>query len=180
MLRALTLWSRYALGSRSVRQTFHGPRPHVPGGRLCKRQGKVVAIQLESFAEIEPMRRMPCVAGIEVHCIAPKFPRVADEPVEQPCCKPSPSRVFERREVIDVQHLSPCEEFNNAEACGALDSAVVPESQNLKRLRSLTSDLGDELLPVQMRTKDGERLEAGFNVDVSVREKNFRVHGQLE
>src|SRR6476620_12691686 len=135
-----------------------------------------MAIQLEASSEIEPVRGMPRVAGIKVNCIAPKVRRVPDQPVKQHSCKPLPPRLFERRHVIDVQHLPPGEEFENPEACSAPDSAVMPESQHLERLRSLAPNLGDELLMAQMGTKDGERLEAGLDIRIGVRKKDFRLH----
>lgn len=135
----------------------------------------MVATQLEALVQVEPVRILPLVSRIEMQLLAAVLARLGDQPVHEGAAVTGLTTLGRGDQIIDVQHASPRQEFEEAIPGGRDDRIVLGRIHQGVASRLLPSDPGDKHGFDQMGTKHLEYGEAGRNLTVGGGRSDF--HG---
>ncbi len=144
--------------------------------KLRQFEGEVVAVELESLFQIKTMRHVAHVAGVEVQAAATGRFGMGDQPVEQGAAEALRSFGRKRCKIVDVENLSPGEEFGKAKSGYALDFIFMPKRKDPVGLLLLAADLREKIALIEVGAKMTEDRKARLDFLVGICDENFVGH----
>lgn len=121
-----------------------------------------MACHFKTFAQVEAVRGVTRVTGVEVHGIAALLNRLVGQPVQKGSRMTFTPGTGQSGEIIDVEHLPPCQELAKAKTCSTDDLACLFDCRDFITLNFLPAHLRQKLGRSEMGPQCRKNAKTSF------------------